>query len=584
MALAAMTAYAFVSCSMAEQVDPADFSSASALTVKFTTKTVETKAAFGEFDEANSSYPTFWTAADQKIAMSLNYAEPVEAIVSKEDEVSDKADFTATFEDGASPYEFFALSPIAAVNTLSESRGSWSVTIPTVQTPKADGLSCDEAAMILYSKSASMTALPVDPVALHFSHVTSYCRLVLKNLASAFEANSVSDASIKSVDISFEVPVAGDWYINATDGTLEEKEASYTITLKPTIEDLTQSPEIWFALAPCTLDGTTVKVSVNTDKGCLSREYTYGTRTYAAGAVNRLALDMTKNSTFDAYAISYDDTYYQLVTALSGISANDEVIFVDATVPSYAMGNTTDSTNGFNAVAKDATDGFTYSTSDGKIRLADDSNVMVWTVASKSSSSVTFKNGSKYLSRQSSGNSHYPLLGTSSFTFTLALSNGNATLSYLSNSRSTTYYLYYNSNHFQIISNTSKTFAIYKKVTTTVSYDLDPDNDPINQESVFGAYLPAGNLVHTPGVSQLSREYSATATTFAVLFPADNTVLEFSGIPSDAAKGDTFSLSVTKVSGRKKTVLGVFNVTVVKEEGSKLWLSDFNGNGFIVKR
>lgn len=563
-------------------------SQAKMVRVCFTTSEEDTKAAFGQFEEGKG-YPTFWTADDQSIAMSLNFAEPVEATMTKESDVSANAQFTASFEDTGAPYKFFALSPLSAVNAASESRSSWTVSIPTVQTPKADGLSCDEAAMLLYSSPDEVQAIPTEPIRLKFGHVTTYCRLTLKNLATAFSSFNVTNPTVKSVDLTFSVPVAGEWYVNAADGSLEEKEASRTITVRTTVQDLSQPAEMWLAMAPCTLDGATVKVAVNTDKGCLSRSYTYGTRTYAAGAVNKLSLDMTKNASFDEYAVAFDETVFYLVTDINDISKNDEVIFVDGPVPEYAMSSTFTSRKGLVSVAKDASNGFTYNERDGYIRLPEGSKVMVMTVYDKSSSSVKLKYGNQYLNTSSYSTSYFPTLSNSSRTFTLYdFDGGQIALYYTSGSYYTYYYsLYGDTDYFKIYRVNEASvipLAIYKKTTVTSTSGVDPDTDPIMEEEQFGAYLQDGNIVHEPNVTQLSREYSGNTLTFAILFPANNKVVEFNDIPANLGKGDSFTLDLRSKVGRKNTSLGTFEVTAIKEDGSKVWLSDFNGNGFIVKR
>lgn len=585
-ALAALAAVALSACSVQEKSDTSlGVEAGPTVTVNFTTSSPQTKTAFGE--QESDSFPAFWTSNDETISMSLNFGEPVEASVVKDSEVSRKADFTATFADTGKPYVFYALSPISAVNALSSSRESWAVNIPTVQTPKADGLSCDEAAMILYSKSESVDAIPEGPIELSFAHATAYCRLDLRNLGQAFQTNGVENAVVTSVDVTYSIPVAGSWYLDPATGAMEEKEASYTISLNPSIEDLSQPTDIWYAMAPCTLDGQTVKVSVNSAAGSIVREYTFGTRTYASGTVNKLSLDMTRNTQFVEYSVATEETVYQLVTSLSDLSANDEIIFVDAKSPSYAMTATNDGTSGVVSVAKDAATGFTYSSTDGYIRLPEGSVAAVFTVASKSGSSLTFKTGTKYLTRVVSGSSHYLSVGTSSYQFTTAISEGAASLSYKSGSGKTTYSVYHNGTRFAMNTSTSsviKELAIYKKTTVTNNSNADPSEDPVLESEQYGAYLSSGTAAHQPGVSQTSRDYAASSVVFSILFPEENAVLEFSGIPAAAAKGDAFDLVYTKINGRKKTVVGTYSVSVIKEEGAKLWLSDLYGNGFIVKR
>lgn len=212
---------------------------------------------------------------------------------------------------------------------------------------------------------------------------------------------------------------------------------------------------------------------------------------------------------------------------------------------------------------------------------------MVMTVESKNFSSLTFGYGSKYLSNTTSGSGHYAALSTSPKTFMVEISNGAASISYKSSSGKTTYSYYCTNSFFKIFSSTSgvkKNLAIYRKKIVSSTGGVDPDDDPVLGYTQYGAYLIDGRTVHIPGLTQLSREYGSEGVTFAILFPSYNAVLEISGIPTDAAKGDSFSIIPIKIEGRRKSILGTYEVTVVREEGPTLWLSDFKGNGFIVKR
>lgn len=588
--MTAIAALALASCAMEEQTEESVKTlQGDLVTLRFAVGAEDTKTSFGKFDEGENMYPTRWTASDQKVCMSMNMNDPVEADVIKPSSESYSAEFAGVFTRGTRPYKFYALSPVSSVNGISDSRSSWSVTIPSRQTPTADGLSCDEKAMIIYAESANMLVLPSadQPIRMQMHHVPAYCRLALKNIASTLATFEASDAKVKSVDISFGTPVAGDWYINVSDGSLTPKDASRTISINCEIEDASQPTDLWFAMAPCVLDGQKVKVSVNTDKGSLNREFTFGTRTYEAGTVNKLSVDMSKDATFDKFSYTKTEVVYELVTSVNNLSVNDELIFVDATTPSYAMTGTT-STSGFASVAKDNAQGFTYSPStDSYIRLPEGSSVAVWTVASKSSSSLTFKRGTQYLANSSS---NAATLSSTAQTFTVSISSGTATLRFTKSSGWTTYtYSLYRATNGYFTYNrgsngATKTMAIYKKKTNTVTENLDPDSDPVCSKDAFGAYLLSENLLYVSGLSELSRERDAQGVTFAILNQKENQVVEFSGITPGAAKGEVFDLSVKTINGKSVTNLGTFNVTVVKEEGAKLWLSDFKGNGFIVKR
>ena len=199
-------------CQVEESLIQAPQDPGNTISVRFTASETETRAAFGQYDELTQRYPTFWTAADSRICMSLNMNDPVYGEVVKTEEVSASADFTGSFVDTGAPYKFYALTPTSVVNGISESRSSWSVSIPTVQTPKSDGLSCDEKSMLLYAESDVLESLPEDVVRMHLHHVSAYCRLALKNLSTVFATYGISDAKVHSVDVSYSVPVAGDWY------------------------------------------------------------------------------------------------------------------------------------------------------------------------------------------------------------------------------------------------------------------------------------------------------------------------------------------------------------------------------------
>ena len=101
---------------------------------------------------------------------------------------------------------------------------------------------------------------------------------------------------------------------------------------------------------------------------------------------------------------------------------------------------------------------------------------------------------------------------------------------------------------------------------------------------VYGAYIPGNPLLYDASADQLSREYGEDGTvTFSLLDPGQDAFVEFSGIPQQAAYGDSFTLTVLYRAKGTADFDASYDVTVVKEEGARLWLSD-GENGFIVKR
>lgn len=107
--------------------------------------------------------------------------------------------------------------------------------------------------------------------------------------------------------------------------------------------------------------------------------------------------------------------------------------------------------------------------------------------------------------------------------------------------------------------------------------------DVLNYDA-YGAYISGNPLIYDAASDQLSREYNEDQTvTFSILNPDQDASVEFSGIPEQAAYLDAFTLGVRYMAKDEVTYEASFDVTVVKEEGARLWLSD-GTNGFIVKR
>ena len=109
------------------------------------------------------------------------------------------------------------------------------------------------------------------------------------------------------------------------------------------------------------------------------------------------------------------------------------------------------------------------------------------------------------------------------------------------------------------------------------------DDDPVLEKSGYGAYRNGTDRVYVAGADQLSREYNGGTLTFAILSPGTAEVLELGGIPADPLVGDTFTLVCREIRGVVIEERQYF-VTVLRVDGSKVWLSDRKGNGFIVRR
>ena len=563
--------------------------------VHFVADEIETRTAFGEAETSggSTSYPTYWTENDSKIAVSLNLKDFRGAtVVPAEDYKS--ATFDAEFPQSevTAPYVFYALSPFSAAVGATSSHGGYHFNILTEQTPLAS--SCDEGAQVMVASQEAESVEDFSSIDLHFSHVTAYGKLTLKNMSLP------EGATVHSIDLTASTPFAGRFYYNFEEGTLEESSSSRTVTILPgnlTLADGVMG-DIWFACAPADLGGGTLKIEVNTSAGVLSKtlEIGEGKLAFKTGRVSKFAVNMT-NAEFTPVA-----DRWVLVTDASTLAADDEIIIANSASAgaAYARSTTQNSNNRGRTTVDVAQD------TDGQMVIKNPgSTVEVLTLV------AGYYSGYFYLKETTSTTGRY--LGTTSSTRNNYLQSNAVSTATNNNNRG-----YYNwtfaisdnvayitayqsvSNSYKHLrhNNSSSIFSAYMSSSRTSwnggtasqsvyifrkEAGVDIDNDPILTQEVYGAYLAGSNHVYGAG-DQLSREYMNDGTvTFAILSPATFEVAEFGGIPTSPAKGDTFTLNYNLISGRSQSDTD-YNVTVVKVDGPKVWLSAGGEKGFIVKK
>ena len=570
--------------------------------VHFVSDEIEQKTAFGEPATSGdkTQYSTFWTENDSKIAVSLNLKS------NKGATVTPSADFkSATFDadfsqsDVDAPYVFYAMSPYSAAIGASPSHGGYHFKISMEQTPSAT--SCDELAQVLAATTEVESVDAFSNVDLHFSHVTAYGKLTLKNMTIP------EGAVLRSVDLTANVPLAGNFYYNYADNTLEESSPSRTLSIK--LDNIGYDGsgtigDIWFACAPCDLGGGTLKVDVNTDKGVLTRtiDVASGKLSFSAGRVSKFGVKMDEAEFQPAV------DRWILVTDASTLRAGDQVIIATSATPgdAYAVSTTQNSNNRSRV-------GVTIAEDSGAIVLVNPgATVEVFgLLPGYYEGSFYFKEmvseSGRYLQSSNTGSSN-ALLSNAEETATNSTNRAFASWkitvsattheSVMSSSGTVTssgssYYRHVRMN------NSTSDFRTYRSTslgswnsTTTGTYPVYlyrkaagviVDDDPILEENAYGAYLSGNNLTCGAG-DQLSREYHGDGTlTFAVITPSEKRIAEFNGIPANPAKGDTFTLGYNVITGTGQSNTDYY-VTVVKVDGPKVWVSAGAGIGFIVKK
>ena len=541
MALAALSG-----CRNAEQEVP---EASSVKTVRFHAGAAPTRTAFAE--AVDGVYQTLWTENDSDILLSLNYGKAEASAVTPSADGT-TASFEASFDASATsaPYTFYAVSPASAARAISPSRSAWSVYIAAFQHPSA--LSVDEDAQLLVAKSAASATLPGE-VDLHFSHLTAYGRIALKNL-------ELGDATVSKVDLIFSTPVVGEWYWGE-DGTLTANGDSHTITL-----DTDASGDLWFACAPVDVSGQTLKLVVFTDQGNLTREITFPEgRKFNSGKVARFSVDMA------GIEIQGGDTFV-LVTDASELQAGDEVLVVskDGT---YALGAQQSSYR--KEVSVNATGGV----------IADPGEATVLTLELGSAIGTwSFRTGNAYLASTPSGN----------YLTEVASKNANASWKVTVSSSATLIQAQAGGSKLLKHNPSAHRFSCYKNSSTNVenvvlyrkgSVPTSVEDDPLTAYDAYGSYLTGVERTYEPGVDQLLRSYPDGKLEFAILRAADKEQLVVSGFDPSLAKGDAVTVTVAWRKGlnfllKEKS----FDLKVVKEDGPKVWLGDGSGQGLILKK
>ena len=295
--------------------------------VQFFAESIETKTAFGTPD--GTSYPTLWTANDKKIKLALNgnSASDVEVEVSSDYKT---AKFEASFDENTTEScKFYALSPSTVYNNMSSS--VISANIWESQTPSET--SVDEAAQVLYAVSSEYSSLP-SSISMNFKHFTAYGLLTLSNL-------NLNGAVVSSVAITASKNFAGRWNYEVANDRFVENSGSATITLHTS-----RTEGLWFACAPVDMSGQTLSVTVNTDKGTITRTVTLpADRKFEAGKISRFTIDMSS-------AVSDGPKVYELLTDIANLTVGSKVIIAAAsTTSNYAISSTQNNNNRAGAAA-----------------------------------------------------------------------------------------------------------------------------------------------------------------------------------------------------------------------------------------
>ena len=517
-------------------------------TVHFNASLTQTKARFGQ-QEDDGAYPTFWTDNDSQVKLSLNYGGAVAAQVTPtSDYRSASFDADVDFTGVTGPYTFYCVSPASAAYALSPSREAWKVTIPCVQTPTAQ--SVDEAGIILTATSGSYTsAAEVENVDMFFNHLTAYGRMSLTNL------DLQQGESITAVELTTTTPIVGDWYWKTTGTEIIDYGASSTLTI-----NTTRTSDIWFACAPVDVSGEMMTVTVFTSLGYHEQlvEFPAGRR-FEAGRTAVFSVNMA-GADFTA--------------AGSGSGGGDVVVLSEE----FDNGTTSDSSTEFGSSKFPNFSGSTskaYTSQFGGVKLG----------SSSASGYIT----SKSLDLSSSFTVTLNVLRYNTDSGKVQVTVGDVTKEITPTTTDTAYSLDFDAatsaSTVRIATSTKRAYIDNVIITRHDGGSGAAGPDPLLQESAYGCYLGTGlEWEYNPGAEQVTRSYDTNGVqTYTLIDPAEVEELEIVGYKKSYVKGDSFTVSVQWRKGISTIHSESYNVTLIKEEGPKVWLSD-GTHGVIIKK
>ena len=494
-------------------------------TVQFFAESIETKTAFGTPDD--KTYPTLWTANDEAVKLSLNYASPKDADI----EVSDDfitASFTAEITDDESgAYVFYAMSPASAFNSFHANYKYLSANISTIQTPLAN--SVDEKAQVLYAVSDQFDEMP-SSVSLNFKHFTAYGKLSFLNL-------NLGDAAVTSVAITSSVDFAGRWNYMVETGEFQENSGSSEITLSTS-----NTENIWFACAPVDMNNQTLTFTVNTDKGPLSKTVTLANKKFEAGKIATMKVDMA--------GIKFaESVVYELVTDPSELTVDSEIIIV-ASASDVALSTTQNNNNRGQAGV----------TKDGDTISDPGSAVQVITIEEGTKDgTVAFNVGNGYLCAASSGSNYLRTENTLSDNSSWAVSITEGVATIVAQGTYTRNTMQYNqsSSLFACYGSASqKAVSIYKRQGTgsvplpkltapVVTAELNDDQTGIN----------------------VSWETVANATSYVISGIGDDVETTETSYSFEDLSSGTYNVTVTAKADGYRSATGSASVTVPSAGG-----------------
>ena len=273
-------------------------------TVEFVAEEVAGRTVFGEPD--GTTYPTLWDA-DHSVALWVNSQKRVKA-KPVPSENKKRATISANLvDDESGAYTVYVVSPWGAesgaeLNFWNSTKGHKArVPIANKQTPTAT--SCDPMAQILAAHTPELTGASLaeaftEATPLHFTHLTAYGCLTLKNLP---------EKALKAVVLIAEEPITGyfDFNFNGEESSYQERDDSqHTLII-----NTTSAKDMWFGLYPRDFSGKKMIIgAVMADDTYYAKQIEFTTGgNFQAGRIAKFAVNFAGVETNTELSVYKED-------------------------------------------------------------------------------------------------------------------------------------------------------------------------------------------------------------------------------------------------------------------------------------
>ena len=359
--------------------------------------------------------------------------------------------------------------------------------------------------------------------------------------------------------------------LTASSLSVSDEAQSQTVVLNANVTVTAESKASWITVSPATkgLEEKSFTLTVSANTATSERS---GSVEFSSGDIKQ-TLTVKQAGKSETPPSPPSGSEYTLVTDASELVTGDQIIIVN--IEASKAISTNQKTNNRGAASVSISDNIIYADD-----LSDDVQIITlegdedaWNLAV----------GDGYLANANGSNNKLLTVSgvTANSTWTISV-NGDGEASIVAQSGDKNI-LRYNPN------NGSPLFACYSTGQQPVAiFRLSGSStpaEPVTQYETPGFYLSSSNTrTYQAGKDQYIREYNGTALTYAIVDPSSKEQIEITGYSSNMTVGSAVTVKVEQKKNSTSILSKSYSMSVLKDEGGKVWIGDDKGRGVIIRK